>query len=46
MSLRSSPTTYNDDKKLNSLQAKILPETVVLEKILDDNDDDSEGHVL
>ena len=34
---------YNDDKKLNSPQTKPLPGTVVLKKILDDNDDDGEG---
>ena len=41
-SLPSSPITYNDDKKLSNLQTKPLPEMVVLEKILDDNDNDGE----
>ena len=38
----SLPITYNDYKKLSNLQTKPLPEMVVLEKILDDNDNDGE----
>ena len=38
----SLPITYNDDKKLSNLQTKPLPEMVVLEKVLDDNDNDGE----
>ena len=42
-SLPSSSITYNDDKKLSNLQTKPLSEMVVLEKILDDNDNDGDA---